>query len=844
MAQYTPMMTHYLEIKKNYPDALVFYRLGDFYEMFFDDAKTASHELDLVLTGRNAGVEERVPMCGVPYHAVNSYIQRLIAKGYKVAIVEQLEDPSEAVGLVKRDVIRVVTPGTAIDEVMDEKSNVYLASLVDYSYGYAVAICEITTGETKLFNIKHDIASLREVLLGNDIKEVVTSSDFNSAVLANLQALEVLTFSICDETKPNEYYKYLYEDTEDVHSLVAIGRLLNYLEITQKRTMPHLQPFVLENETNYLKMDYATMQNLELIEANRTSSKAITLWNFLDKAKSAAGSRLLKKWIQRPLRDVNKIDQRLDFIAYLNKHIIDRENLKEYLSQLYDIERLIARVGYGSANGRDCLRLQKSLAVAPKILEIVKKSDVYLEFNEVDCCDSLYQQLKDSIVEEPPVSTNQGGIFKDGYNEQLDQLRQIQREGKNWIVKLEQEEKERTGIKTLKVGYNKVFGYYIEVSKGAVSQVKEEWGYQRKQTLTTGERYITEELKEHEDAILHAEERAIKLESALFDDLIKEIKKYLASLQKLSSVLAIIDANYALAVVSNSNKYVRPTHNSEGILDIKQGRHPILETISKEQYVPNDVYMDNINPVQIITGPNMGGKSTYMRQVALLVLLHQIGCYVPCRSADMPIFDHIFTRIGSTDDILAGQSTFMVEMMEANNALQNATKDSLIIFDEIGRGTSTYDGMALAQSILEYIAVAIGAKTLFSTHYHELTSLEDSMNGIINKHVQVHEENDKITFLYKVKKGKANKSYGIHVASLAKLPDGVIERANELLKEFETTKQHRNDQTQIVVVEKKPKKYNEIMDVLDKVDPNNMTPIEALQFVNSLKQLAKEDENK
>ena len=837
MPEYTPMMTHYLEIKKQYPDALVFYRLGDFYEMFFDDAKTASHELDLVLTGRNAGVEERVPMCGVPHHAVTGYIQRLIAKGYKVAIVEQLEDPAEAVGLVKRDVIRIVTPGTAIDEIIDEKSSNYLAAVCDYGYGYAFAICEITTGETRLINIPHDTVSFKQTVLSNDIKEVVSDSAYHQRIVSLIGSLEIVTVSVCDETAPKGDYRHLYEGVEDVHSLEAINRLMCYLEATQKRTMNHLLPFVVEDDSQYLSMDYSTIQNLELVEANRQSSKAITLWHFLDKAQSAAGSRQLKKWIQKPLRNVDRINQRLDFIAWCNKHFLERENLKAALSELYDLERLIARVGYGSANGRDCLRLQKSLKQAPEIIRIVTLSKVYPEYENVECCEELEQLLEDSLVEDPPVSTNQGGIFRDGYNEQLDQYRDIQRNGKNWIVSLEQQERERTGIKTLKVGYNKVFGYYIEVSKGAVSQVQEEWGYQRKQTLTTGERYITEELKQREDEILHAEERAIRLESQLFDQLIQQIKGYLSRIQRLASVLAVIDANYALAAVSSTNSYVRPKFNDEGILDIKQGRHPILETVSSEKYVPNDIYLDNEKFIQIITGPNMGGKSTYMRQCVLLVLLAQIGCYLPARSATLPVFDQIFTRIGSTDDILAGQSTFMVEMMEANNALQKATSDSLILFDEIGRGTSTYDGMALAQAMLEYIDAVIKAKTLFSTHYHELTSLEENLEGVINKHVEVHEENDRITFLYKVRNGKANKSYGVHVASLAKLPETVIERSEELLKDFEATRKNFNSMGQLVVMEKVPANLRETEEILNKVDPNNMTPIEALQLVARLKQL-------
>ena len=835
--QYTPMMTHYLEIKKDYPDAIVFYRLGDFYEMFFEDAETASHELDLVLTGRNAGVEERVPMCGIPHHAAKNYIQRLIAKGYKVAIVEQMEDPAEAVGLVKRDVIRVVTPGTAIDEILDEKSSNYLASLVDYNYGYALAVCEITTGETKLLDINHDTTLLKQTLLSNDIREVVSSSN-NSKIKAIL-ANSTVTLSVCDDKTIKPEYRELCEDIEDVHQLEAIGVLLNYLEATQKRSIQYLDTFHVE-DNSYMKMDYSTIRNLELVEPSRQNTKAITLWSYLDKARSAAGSRQLKKWIQKPLTDIDRINQRLDMIAYLKKNYIKREELKEYLSQLYDIERLIARVAYGNANGRDVLRLEKSLDQVPYIMDIVKASGIYPEYDELDRCDDLRERLTDCIVDEPPVSTNQGGIFRDGYNSTLDEYRSIQRDSQQWIVELEQRERERTGIKTLKVGYNKVFGYYIEVSKGAVAQVQEEWGYQRKQTLTTGERYITEELKEQEDKILHAEERAIRLEKELFDELITEIKQYLASLQKLAIALANIDANYALSVVSSNNSYVRPEFNNEGIFDVKQGRHPILETVSEQKYIPNDIYMDNEHPTQIITGPNMGGKSTYMRQCALLAIMAQIGCYLPAKQATVPVFDQIFTRIGSTDDILAGQSTFMVEMTEANNALNNATKDSLILFDEIGRGTSTYDGMALAQAMLEYIDATIGAKTLFSTHYHELTDLENDLNGIVNKHVDVYEKDDEITFLYKVKPGKADKSYGIHVAKLAKLPDSIIDRANELLKQLESTKKILSEQAQIIMLEKVPKNLKEIEETLQQVDPNNITPLESLQLLAKLKEKAEE----
>lgn len=803
--------------------------------MFFEDAKIASHELDLVLTGRNAGAAERVPMCGVPFHAVTGYIQRLINKGYKVAVVEQLEDPSQATGLVKRDVVRVVTPGTIMEELLDEKSSVFLASLIDYSYGYALAICETTTGETKLVSIKHDIATLIQTLISNDIKEVVVDSNFNSKAIKNLDNSYFLTVSICDESTIKDEYKYLCEEIEDVHLLEAIGKLISYLEITQKRSMSHLRKFKEIDEDDFMKMDYATITNLELIQPSRTANKSITLWSFLDKTRSALGSRTLKKWVSKPLRNKRLLNQRLDFINYLNTNFLKREQLKENLSELYDLERIVARVAYGSANPKDCIRMKKSLEVSPTAYAIIKDSRIYPEFDDIDLCENIYDLLSKSLSDDAPVYVNDGGVFKDGYNEELDYYREIQRNGQNWLATLEQKEKEKTGIKTLKIGYNRVMGYYIEISKGALNQIKEEWGYQRKQTLTTGERFITDELKEQENILLHAQEKAIKLENALFTELIGKIKTKLASLQQLASALGIIDANYALAVISSQHGYVRPQFSEERILNVKNGRHPILESFKDVKYIPNDIYMDDNITTLIITGPNMGGKSTYMRQCLLIAIMAQIGCYVPAKSAILPLFDQIFTRIGSTDDILSGQSTFMVEMLEANNALQNATRDSLIVFDEIGRGTSTYDGMALAQAMLEYIDAAISAKTLFSTHYHELTALENNMERVRNKNVQVHEEDEKITFLYKVKDGKADRSYGIHVASLAKLPESVIERADELLKGFEKSKKHRNDQSQIIVMEKIPPHIKEIEEIMRKIDPNNMTPIEALQLLSMMK---------
>ncbi|MBR5049062.1 MAG: DNA mismatch repair protein MutS [Erysipelotrichaceae bacterium] len=839
--QYTPMMQHYLEIKAKYPDTLVFYRLGDFYEMFFEDAKTASHELDLVLTGRNAGTEERVPMCGVPFHAVTGYIQRLINKGYKVAIVEQLEDPAEAVGLVKRDVIKVVTPGTIMDELTDERASVYLAALCDYHYGYALAVCETTTGETRAISLKHDLSLLIQTLISNDVREIVVAGDTDEALRKAVEGETAITVSVCDETDIEEQYLPLCGQIEEVHLRLAIGRLLNYLEATQKRSMSHLREFRYSENEQYLGMDYSTITNLELIQPSRSNVKAITLYSFLDNTRSAIGSRKLKSWISRPLRNEDRLNQRLDMIEYLNRNFLRREELRENLSELYDIERITAKIAYGSANPKDCLRLRKSLEVADDILAVVHDSRLYPEYDGIDSCRDVCELLSDALVEDPPLLLSDGGVFREGYNEQLDEYHRITADGQSWIAQLEQQEKEKTGIKTLKIGYNRVFGYYIEISKGQVPLVKEEWGYTRKQTLTTCERYITQQLKEQEDIILHAQERAVKLESSLFAQLIEQLKRRIGSLQTLADCLAVTDSIYALSVISSGHGYVRPQYSHEGVIDIKAGRHPILDSFKDVRYVANDIYMDDKISSLIITGPNMGGKSTYMRQCVLLAIMAQIGCFLPAKSAVIPIFDQIFTRIGSNDDILAGQSTFMMEMTEANYALQNATRDSLIIFDEIGRGTSTYDGMALAQAILEYIDGAIGAKILFSTHYHELTALENNMEHVRNKNVAVAESDGKITFLYKVKDGKANRSYGIHVAALAKLPEAVIDRAKMLLKGFEETRKHNNDQAQIVMMEVVPNEVREIQDILKNADPNNMTPIEALQLVAQLKGKLKDE---
>ena len=843
--KYTPMMNHYIEIKEQHPDAIIFYRLGDFYEMFFEDAKTASGELDLVLTGRNAGAEEKVPMCGIPFHAATGYIQRLIQKGYKVAIVEQLEDPTQAKGLVKRDVIKIVTPGTIMDEVQDERAGVYIASLYDYQYGLAVVLCEMTTGEMRAQLIDKQVMAIQKVLLGNNVAEIVIEPSFDKKICKMIEEMGSITISQETDHTCKEEYQYLISAIQDERIKRSFATLTNYLNETQKRNMAHLNPVEMMNETEFLQMDYNTRINLELTQTQRTNSKSQTLWSFLDKCQSAMGSRLLKKWIEYPLVNKTAIAQRLNAIEFLNDNFIIKDELREHLGCVYDLERLSARVAYGNANPRDILRLVKTLEHAPQIFDIMKGCPSYQEFQQIDPCTSLYDVLQGAIIENPPLHVKDGGVFVDGYHEELDRLREIGKNGKHWILELEAKEKERTGVKSLKIGYNRVFGYYIEVTKANLNQIKDEFGYVRKQTLANAERFITEELKEKEDAIVHAQERSIRLEQELFNALINQIKAYLPKLHDMAQALATIDVLYALAEISGDNGYVRPQFVEKALIELKEARHPILEKMMKKNghYVSNDLYMDETNSILMITGPNMGGKSTYMRQTALIVIMAQLGCFVPAKSAVLPLFDQIFTRIGASDDIMSGQSTFMVEMTEANHALQNASDKSLILFDEIGRGTSTYDGMALAQAMLEYIEQNIHAKTLFSTHYHELTQLAKYHKGIRNVHVEVHEENESVTFLYRVNDGKADKSYGINVAALAKLPDTVLARARHILSGLEAKDQ--NEQLSFLdtntalpqVIEKSDPQATAIKEKLMQIQADQMTPIEALLLVNELKKM-------
>lgn len=836
-ATYTPMMKHYLELKEQHEDAIIFYRLGDFYEMFFEDAKTASSELDLVLTGRNAGVEERVPMCGIPHHAAKGYIQRLIQKGYKVAIVEQLEDPALAKGLVKRDVIKIVTPGTIMDEVSDEKTTVYIASLHDFQFGLAVILCEMTTGELRAQLIDKHVMAIQKVLLGNNVREIVIQEKFDKKIVKMIEEMQTITVSYHNDNALKEEYRHLLNGIEDDRVETAFGVLTNYLDETQKRNMAHLNAVEMVYENDFLQMDFSTKQNLELTSSLRSNSRSQTLWSFLDKCRSSMGSRLLKKWIEYPLVDTAMINRRLDAVEYLNDNFITKDELREHLGFVYDMERLSARVAYGSANPRDILRLIKTLEHTPQIFELFHDCSAYEEFQSIDPCRELYDMIEGAIIDNPPLTLKDGGVFVEGYNEELDQVREIGKNGKNWILELENKERERTGVKSLKIGYNRVFGYYIEVTKTNLDSIKDEFGYVRKQTLTNAERFITQELKDKEDAIVHAQERSIRLEAELFNHLLNQIKVYLPKLYDLSHALATIDALYALAEISSENGYTRPQFHTGHSIHMKEARHPILDRMMKTtRYVSNDLEMGEDNDILMITGPNMGGKSTYMRQTVFLVIMAQIGCFVPAKKAEMPIFDQIFTRIGASDDIMSGQSTFMVEMIEANNALQNATANSLILFDEIGRGTSTYDGMALAQAMIEYIMRNIKAKTLFSTHYHELTEMAEKNAGIRNVHVDVHEEDDKVTFLYRVLDGKADKSYGINVARLAHLPSSVLERAKQILDNLELQPNMVKEVKPPLVIEKENPQHMQIINQVKQVDVNKMTPMEAMQFLYELKE--------
>ena len=841
--KYTPMMQHYLKMKEENPDAILFYRLGDFYEMFFDDAKLVSQELDLVLTGRSAGVEEKVPMCGVPFHAANSYISRLVKKGYKVAICEQLEDPSNAKGLVDRGIVKIVTPGTYMDSTMDAKTTNYMASCDISSFEITVVYCELSTGELKYQTLQRSLVALQKALLEQNVSELVCPMAMDKKWMSALEEMETILISKHKKSSVDSQDLPLLNGIESESLKEAFALLMAYLKDTQKQHIDHFLPIESMDKDKVLVMDYETKNHLELVSSQSTNAKAESLWSFMDKCQSAMGSRLLKRWIEYPLIDANKIAKRQAAIKDLKENFMLRENLKEHLVYVYDMERLASRMAYGSASPRDVLQLVATLEHAKPILDLAISLDSYPEFSQVPDCQGLYNEIKNAIIENPPLTLKEGGVFNDGYNQELDEVRRIAKKGKDFILELEAKERERTGVKSLKVGYNRIFGYFIEVRNGNLSNIKDEFGYHAKQTLANATRFVTQELKEKEEQILHAQETKVKLEQSLFNDLLLRIKKDLFDLHACAQALSTIDVLVSLSILASEKGYVCPVFHPGYNVNVVEGKHPILDDrMKKKRYVSNDWKMSEDEHVQLITGPNMGGKSTYMRQNALLVVMAQMGSFIPAKTAELPIFDRIFTRIGASDDILTGKSTFMVEMIEANAALCYATKHSLILFDEIGRGTATYDGMALAQAMLEYIDEAIGAKTLFSTHYHELTDLEKEHPSMHNVHVDVREEKNEIEFRYRIIDGKADKSYGINVARLAHLPKVVLDRAAQLLTNFENQDNNQNYQPSLFVMEQVQPEKSKLLQRLQELDIDSMTQRDALDCLYELKKLSEKIE--
>ena len=826
----SPMMKEYLKTKSEYEDTLLFYRLGDFYELFFEDAETASHELELTLTGKNAGLEERVPMCGVPHHAANIYIQKLVDKGYKVAICEQVEDPKTAKGIVKREVIEVVSRGTLTNtEALNEHDFNFIASITDNFINYIFSYADLLSGKVYACYLSHDKNKLISYINNLNIKEVVVNSSFDKEILFELKNNYNVFISINDNTLDG-IYNNIFEGIKDNKLIENTKVVISYLINNQKKELKHFQSLEIVDTNLFMELGIETVRNLELVETIRSKDRTNSLLGFLDKTKTAMGSRLLKSYIISPLLNKDEIIRRQNIVELLIKEFLYKSELKTYLYEIYDLERLTGKIVCNNVNARDLLQLKKSLSVLPDINLILKE----LNLEELNTFPELVTLLEKSINEDAPLLLKEGNLIKDGYNSEIDELRNIRKNGKDFISKFEREEIERTGISTLRVGYNKVFGYYIEISKGQVKNIPEDFKYERKQTTTNSERYISPLLKEKEDLILNAEEKLNNLEYDIFNEIKEEIKKYIHELQVVSSKIAFYDVMQSYATVAEENNFVKPILNEEGIINVVDGRHPVVENVIKDEYTPNDIKMDEKTNILLITGPNMSGKSTYMRELAIIIILNQIGSYVPAKEANLPIIDKIFTRIGASDDLVGGESTFMVEMKESAIALKNATKNSLILFDELGRGTSTYDGMSLAGSIIEYIETNIKCKTLFSTHYHELTKMADTFEGIKNVHVSIYEENGNIKFLHKVKNGAVDKSYGINVAKLADLPDKVIERADELLHNYEGHQKRKKiiKQVELELIEEKE---NPLYDFIDNINPNEITPIEALNLIYEIK---------
>ena len=832
----SPMMQQYMEIKDKYEDSIIFFRLGDFYEMFFEDAIIASRVLELTLTGKQAGLEERVPMCGVPHHAYASYVDALIEKGYKVAICEQLEDPKETKGMVKRDVIQVITKGTRIDENIDSKSNNYIANVYNFDYCYGISFADISTGEVYAMLIEGEKDKVIKEVTKHGFKEVIVNDSINREIIEILRTNYNVLVTITKEELDDKNYEYIYKDIEDIRIVSTLKHLLYYIIDTKKGDLHHLQKCRVIKNSEFLEFDNNTKRNLELTETLRNRERQYSLLWLLDKNKTAMGSRYLKHNIENPLTSREEIERRYHMVEKLSTEFILRDDLIKELGNVYDLERLAGRITYGNLNAKDLLQLKSSLKSLPKIKEILEQIGYD---KKLETLEELYQLLDKTILEDAPFSLHEGHLIKPGYSEGLDELKKVSSGSKDFILELEQTERERTGIKNLKVGFNKVFGYYIEVSKGQTHLVKEEYGYDRKQTLANCERFTTPLLKEKENIILGAEEKIINLEYKLFMDIREVVKRYIGKLQRIAKIISEIDMLQSFSVVSDAYKFVRPTLTDEKVIKMIECRHPVVEQVMKDKYIPNDIIMDKTTDILLITGPNMAGKSTYMRQCAITVIMAQIGCFVPCKSCTMPIFDKIFTRIGASDDLVSGESTFMVEMKEANTAISEATEHSLILFDELGRGTATYDGMSLAQAILEYIHDKIKAKAMFSTHYHELTILEKDLKHLKNVHVSAVEKDGKITFLHKVKNGAIDKSYGIHVASLAHLPESLIKRADEILNIYEHKNVKKETFTQTSLFEltesEAEPKTNPIEEKIKGINPLEMTPMEALNYLYELK---------
>ncbi|CDR63702.1 TPA: DNA mismatch repair protein MutS [Staphylococcus argenteus] len=861
MSNVTPMMQQYLKIKSEYQDCLLFFRLGDFYEMFYEDAKEASRILEITLTKRDAKKENPIPMCGVPYHSADSYIDTLVNNGYKVAICEQMEDPKQTKGMVRREVVRIVTPGTVMEQGgVDDKQNNYILSFVMQQPEIALSYCDVSTGELKVTYFNDEATLLNEITTINP-NEVVVNESLSEHLKRQINMVtETITIR---DTLSTE----IYSVNQSEHQLMyqATQLLLDYIHHTQKRDLSHIEDVVQYAAIDYMKMDFYAKRNLELTESIRLKSKKGTLLWLMDETKTPMGARRLKQWIDRPLINKQQIESRLDIVDEFSKHFIERDTLRNYLNQVYDIERLVGRVSYGNVNARDLIQLKHSISEIPNIKALLNSmnQETIEQVNRLEPLDDLLEVLEQSLVEEPPISVKDGGLFKVGFNMQLDEYLEASKNGKTWLAELQAKERQRTGIKSLKISFNKVFGYFIEITRANLQNFEpSNFGYMRKQTLSNAERFITDELKEKEDIILGAEDKAIELEYQLFVQLREEVKKYTERLQQQAKIISELDCLQSFAEIAQKYNYTRPTFSDNKTLNLIESRHPVVERVMDyNDYVPNDCRLDNETFIYLITGPNMSGKSTYMRQVAIISIMAQMGAYVPCQEAVLPIFDQIFTRIGAADDLVSGKSTFMVEMLEAQKALTYATEDSLIIFDEIGRGTSTYDGLALAQAMIEYVAETSHAKTLFSTHYHELTTLDQALPSLKNVHVAANEYKGELIFLHKVKDGAVDDSYGIQVAKLADLPEKVINRAQVILNDFEETagkKQINPEITknadEIIQVESKTntkdisqkdfeqasfdlfetEQQSEIELEIKNLNLSNMTPIEALLKLSEL----------